>query len=245
MRQSINTLIRVWTLSGILLSFYACGGSDSGEDTPAPEPIPAPGASTLTFPLNNEVCQESTSVSDTEGSVAFTWEASQNTDSYEVLVENLETGVQLRFTSPSTQRDITLIKGQPYSWRVISRATGTTQTGTSATWRFYLAGDGITWYAPFPPEPVAPQPGTTVTLNTQGGLTLEWSGTDPDGDLSHFELYVDTTESPTTLIASDITEMQYDLTGLAASTVYYWKVIAFDEQGNSSTSGTRSFKTAD
>ena len=52
--------------------------------TAIPDP---PTASTLSFPEDDKVCQEGTSVSDTESSVNFQWSASENTTSYDLIYQ--------------------------------------------------------------------------------------------------------------------------------------------------------------
>src|SRR5210317_642570 len=49
-----------------------------------------PTASALSFPEDDKVCQEGTSVSDTESSVNFQWEASENTTSYDLIINDIE-----------------------------------------------------------------------------------------------------------------------------------------------------------
>lgn len=240
---NISNAMRLLAWGLITLSFQACGGGDSGGDGPEPEPVPAPAAAQLSFPKNNEVCLESNPISETEGSISFTWSAASNADSYEVILTNLNTGVLLRFSSATTQKDITLIKGQPYSWHVVSKAMGTTQTAKSDSWKFYLAGNGITWYAPFPAEAVSPVPGATVTLGSQQEVTLEWAATDPDQDISHYDLYLDTVDGKTTKVAASQPANKFTTTPLSPGTTYYWSVITYDQQGNSSNSGVKSFKT--
>ena len=52
----------------------------------------------------------------------------------------------------STSTTATLDKGVPYSWKVTSKNTTTTTTTPSDLWKFYLAGDGVVNYAPFPAD---------------------------------------------------------------------------------------------
>ena len=74
---------------------------------------------------------------------------------------------------------MTLDKGVPYSWNITSKNTKTTTTTTSDTWKFYLAGTGITNYAPFPADLKTPTSGSTVE-RTDGKVTFTWEGSDPD-----------------------------------------------------------------
>ena len=62
----------------------------------------------------------------------------------------------------STSTTATLDKGVPYSWRVTSKSTTSTTTTPSDLWKFYLAGDGVVNYAPFPADLTAPASGSTM-----------------------------------------------------------------------------------
>jgi len=76
--------------------------------------------------------------------------------------------------------------------------------------------------------------------------SFSWTAaTDPDGDTVSYDLYIDSNESPTTLFAGDIAETNYQLQEpLSVVEKYYWKVIAKDNKGNSTTSkDTYSFTT--
>ena len=197
------------------------GGGDGGGDPPPPSP---PGAVTLTAPTNGKVCETGTSTSDTKSNVDFSWAASSNTSTYDLQVTNLNTSSAINKTGlTSTNTTVELDKGQPYIWKVISKNTSTTQTGTSSSWKFYLAGHGITNYAPFAAELKSPVSGSTVSRSSDGKVTFSWEGSDPDqGDQLKYTLYVDKTDgkqSPTSDL-SDITSKTVDV-ALVVGTLYY------------------------
>ncbi|MDA7708514.1 hypothetical protein N8806_04675, partial [Flavobacteriaceae bacterium] len=72
----------------------------------------------------------------------------------------------------ATSTTATLDKGVPLT----SKNTQTTTTTASDTWKFYLAGDVVVNYAPFPADLKAPASGSTVTLS-DGKATFTWEGT--------------------------------------------------------------------
>ena len=72
------------------------------------------------FPENNEACLDGTSINDTQSSVDFSWTNAQNAFSYEIIITNLLTQTKETFTSNVNQTKITLIKAEPYSWKVKS-----------------------------------------------------------------------------------------------------------------------------
>ena len=240
--------MKKFTYLFILLLIISCGGDggDGGDtgggDPPPPSP---PGSVSLTAPANGKVCETGTSTSDTKSNVDFSWQASSNTTSYDLQVTNLNTSVAINKTGLTTiNATVELDKGQPYIWKVISKNNSTTQTGTSTSWKFYLAGQGIKNYAPFPADLKAPASGSTVSRSSDGKITFTWEGSDPDqGDELKYTLYVDKTDgkqSPASNL-TDIAEKTVDV-ALDAGTLYYWRVKTSDGT-NSSFSIVYSFRT--
>ena len=230
-----------------VLILVSCGGSDEGGgdggvDPPPPQP---PGSVSLTAPASGKVCETGSSTSDTKSNVDFSWQASTNTNSYDLQVTNLNTSTAINKTGlTSTNATVELDKGQPYMWKVISKNTSTTQTGTSSSWKFYLAGQGIKNYAPFPADLKAPTSGSTISRSSEGKITFTWEGSDPDqGDELKYTLYVDKTDGKQAP-SSDLTNISaktIDVT-LDAANLYYWRVKTSDGT-NSSFSTVYSFRT--
>lgn len=225
----MKTLTRL--LSSSLALLAACGGGDGGDD-PQPQPVPAPQATTLIFPDNNSTCFEGEVVSPTQSRVTFRWNESEHTDTYELIVRNLSTNTESTQNPSINEATLTLTRGAPYQWYVISRSLGTTQTATSATWRFYNEGPGITNYAPFPAEAVYPARGAFISV--PGSLTLEWAGADADGDIAGYEVFFGTSPEADTP-SGTTTETTLEV-NVSAGQTYYWKVLTRDTAGNSSES---------
>ena len=230
-----------------VLILLSCGGSeegggDGGVDPPPPQP---PGSVTLTAPSNGKVCETGTSTSTTKSNVDFSWEASSNTSTYDLQITNLNTSSAINKTGlTSTNTTVELDKGQPFIWKVISKNTSTTQTGTSSSWKFYLAGQGIKNYAPFPADLKTPASGSTVSRSSEGKVTFTWEGSDPDqGDELKYTLYVDKTNvnMSTSSDLTNLTAKTADVS-LDAETLYYWRVKTSDGT-NSSFSMVYSFRT--
>ena len=230
-----------------VLILLSCGGSeegggDGGVDPPPPQP---PGSVTLTTPSNGKVCETGTSISNTKSNVDFSWEASSNTSTYDLQITNLNTSSAINKTGlTSTNTTVELDKGQPFIWKVISKNTSTTQTGTSSSWKFYLAGQGIKNYAPFPADLKTPASGSTVSRSSEGKVTFTWEGSDPDqGDELKYTLYVDKTNvnMSTSSDLTNLTAKTADVS-LDAETLYYWRVKTSDGT-NSSFSMVYSFRT--
>lgn len=219
----------------------SCGGGDSGNDTPVvppPPPVPSPLQATLVFPENNKECTEGIVENDTQSTVNFQWNNSENTDSYEVNLKNLNTNNSVRIPSNSNATQITLSRGVPYEWFVISKANGTNQTAQSDIWKFYNQGPGIENYAPFPAEAVFPKRGANLTNTNM--VTLQWNGSDIDEDIVSYTILFDTVETPIIELGTGPDNFM-DAT-VSPGQTYYWQVITVDSQGNSSNSEIFSFR---
>ena len=76
--------------------------------TPTPQ-VPTPGKSSLSAPENNEVCYEGEEVDAINSEVAFSWDASTDTDSYDLVITNQETNQsQIESGITSTSKVVTL-----------------------------------------------------------------------------------------------------------------------------------------
>jgi len=210
--------------------------------TSIPDP---PTASSLSFPEDDKVCQEGTSVSDTESSVNFQWSASENTNSYDLIIKDIEAETSVTYPDiAETNKEATLNTARSYSWQVVSKSIETNVTAISELWQFYLAGEGEESFAPYPASIVAPASGSTVTP-TNGLVTLQWTGEDPDNDALTYTVYIDTVDGLQdvngTITDLTVTETTIQVT---SNTVYYWRVKSSDGQ-NSSITQVYTFRTAE
>jgi hypothetical protein len=94
-----------------------------------------------------------------------------------------------------------------------------------------------------PTAPSTPSP-TTGATGQSTSLTLSWSCSDPDGDALTYDVYFGTNSNPTTAISTNQSSNNISRSGLAANTVYYWKIIAKDNKGASTTGSVWDFSTA-
>lgn len=224
------------------LFFISCGGGDDSPTPPTPKQVvPDPKATTLIFPGDNTECNEGVVIDALKSRVTFQWNASEDTDNYEVNIRNINTNQTSTTTVSTEESAITLDRGAPYEWFIISKATGTNVTASSAKFKFYNQGPGIENYAPFPAEVVSPTRGAEVS-NSSGTVTLEWKGTDIDNDIAAYEVFFGTNETPTE--SQGITsETSFDVT-VTVGTIYYWSIVISDTQGNSSQSDIFEFKVS-
>jgi len=223
----------------VLLFFNCSGSSDDGDDNVIPPAPATPIAAALTFPANNQECNEGTSVGPTQSSVTFTWEASANTDSYTIVVKSLNNNSSITLNANTNEKNITINKGTPYSWYVISKSTSTTETAQSETWKFYNSGDATESHAPFPVDLDAPSMGANLSGITT--VSLAWTGNDIDDDITGYNIYFDTTSPPTTSLGDSQTTTTIDVDVIAGN-AYYWRVITTDAEGNNSESEIFEFR---
>lgn len=237
MKKSIIKILAGTAFASAFMLIASCGGSSS--DDPKPEPVPEPAVAVLAFPANNEVCFDGTVISATMSEVPFSWNPAENADKYELVVTNLETNAVKTYPAQNVEIAITLERATPYSWYVTSLANKTSATASSETWKFYLSGEGVTNYAPFPAALLEPASGSTANPE---GLTFKWKGSDVDSENLSYELFADTIDGKTTRIAGPVSETSFTTT-LNPASVYYWSVVTIDSEGNRSRSAVYSFKT--
>ncbi|WOD44135.1 hypothetical protein [Hwangdonia lutea] len=238
LKKSLFTQIANTRVLFIFCLISACSSGDGGDAPIDPvKEIKEPTAATLVFPEANSECTEGTINNATESTINFQWNASKHTDSYNLQVKDLITGTVTSYSTSENNYAVKLKRGNPYSWYIVSRSNKTSKTGTSATWKFFNAGEGVSSYAPFPAEAVSPISGTNVT---NGIITLEWTASDVDNDIENYNVNFGEVNPPA--------EFQTEVTGttlnnitVEANKTYYWSVTTKDSQGNVSYSEIFSF----
>ncbi|WP_136480299.1 hypothetical protein [Cognatitamlana onchidii] len=225
----------IYIVAGLILGSSILGCSSS--DSPAPEPEPPievtpPSAATLVFPEENSECTEGSNLTSTESTVLFNWNDADNTDSYQIFVKNLETQTTSNYSSNTSEKSITLLRGTPYSWYVVSKNSSNT-TANSSIWKFYNAGEAVSAHAPFPADIINPIYDQTFPASTTL-VTIEWTAEDIDNDIKEYTILLGTTPTPET---EEATTGNTSLSiSVVAGNTYYWRVITKDEKNNSSES---------
>ncbi|MBC9796757.1 hypothetical protein [Sinomicrobium weinanense] len=221
------------TLVFLTLSFTICCNDDDGPSTP--------GAATLVFPENNSECTTGIEVDSVTSRVTFEWEPSERTDIYRLNVQDLNSGTTEEYTTEAASLGVVLQKGHPYSWTVTSISNDIPETTRSESWKFYNAGDGTESYAPFPATVISPEQDETIPVG-EGSIALQWEGNDIDGDITAYDVYFGNVNPPETAIAEDLDVSILDGVSVSPKTVYYWRVVTKDSQGNRSESEVFIFK---
>jgi hypothetical protein len=232
MKSIFYTLILITIVT--LSSCGGKGGDNGGSPTPA-----NPEKATLLFPAQNSVCVTGTVLSTTQSTVTLTWQVGTNAENYDVTIKNLLTNATTTQAVSTNKLDVTLSRGTPYSWFVVSKSSKVSATAQTDTWKFYNAGVGVTYYAPFPADLTTPGYSASVTA-TAGKIDLAWAGGDADNDITAYDVYLGTTTTPALLKAA-VTDMFLKQVTVTVGATYYWQVVTNDAQGNTSQSNIYQF----
>lgn len=145
-----------------------------------------PGSFSLTFPNNNEVCQEGAAIANQPNKwlIEFKWAASSNADKYEITVVESESGSEVaKSETSSTNQYIEVDKGRLYRWSV--KAINEDGEYTSSQWSFYSKGGVIGNFVPYPAYNIAFE-----FDNNNDLLTVSWDAADEDGDSLTFDVSI-------------------------------------------------------
>ena len=227
--------MRLYIFYFMILFFLSC--SKDGTTEPTPD---NPAAFELIYPANGETCLDGTDQSDDQASVLFRWRSSLNATSYSIEIENLTTGQKVNSNTSANSINQNLTKSQPYAWSVTASGAPGSTPSKSQKWSFYLSGEDQVSYGPFPPELVSPRPSATVTVNSEGQISLSWTGPDEDNNITGFEIYLDTADASALINTVDAQTSQL-FVNVETDQTYFWKVIALGNNGFKSSSGVYAF----
>ena len=121
------------------------------------------------------------------------------------------------------------------------RAIAEDERGGYSSWTYHSIKIG----ASEPPyQPYSPYPENNST-GVKLSVTLSWKGGDPEGEKVYYTVYFGEDKDNLTKIADNISTNYTYVAGLHEFTKYYWKVIAWDESGMSSSGPIWNFVTLD
>jgi hypothetical protein len=104
-----------------------------------------------------------------------------------------------------------------------------------------LLSSGTVNNSPNKPTNIYPAHGSVVSPTL---ITLNWACTDTDGAPLTFDVYFDTTNPPTTLIASNYENTSIIRNTLDETTIYYWKIVAKDNRNAKTIGDIWNFETS-
>ncbi|PCE66122.1 fibronectin type III domain-containing protein [Sediminicola luteus] len=220
----------------LVLLAFGCGK----DDPPPPQP---PSAATLVFPASNSECTTGEDVSDITSRVTFQWNTAANTDSYELVVTNLQNNFDTQKTTVSTtSASLDLKKGAGYEWTVTSKNQEVTETAISEKWFFFNEGAVTENRIPFPASAVYPKSGSAVSRDANNEVILRWKAGDVDNDIIGLDVFLDTQDPPQNLlVAIGPNAVEYKAV-VNTGTTYFWQVQTKDSAGNKSKSAVFEFR---
>ncbi len=219
-----------WRVNATNAGGTSAYSTTSSFTTAAVAPPPPPAAPTLVAPADL-----ATGVAIP---AALSWNASSGATSYRVQASTTSAFTVLAYdqTVTTTSASATgLSASTVYYWRVSASNAGGT-SAYSATRSFTTAAGSAV-----PPAPVLSSPANAAT-NVSLSPTLSWAAAT---GATSYRVQVSTSAAFTTLFLDrpGVTTTSTAVTGLAASTVYYWRVNASNTGGTSAWSTVRSFTT--
>ena len=204
------------------------------------ESIPDPEQVMLINPENNNTCLFSNSNSNF-ADVEFSWTESKHTDNYDLIIENQITNENKSKTTNLTTSQMSLERGAPYSWYVISKSESSENIALSETRNFYLEAQSQLAHIPFPAKLIYPLNGSI--LNSVNIVALQWEGYDLDGDIENYDLIIENASNGEEIKYEKILTQALEVE-LQKGNVYLWKIITRDKENNISTSVTSNFELA-
>ena len=204
------------------------------------ESIPDPEQVTLINPENNNTCLYSNSNSNS-GDVEFSWTESKHTDNYDLIVENQITNLKNSTTTNLTFAKVTLIRGAPYSWYVVSKSESSENIALSETRNFYLEGPSQLTHIPFPAKLISPL--NESIINSAEMVTFQWEGYDLDGDIENYDLIIENNSNGQEIKYEKILSQNFEVE-LQKGNIYLWRIITRDKENNLSSSITSNFELA-
>lgn len=218
-----------------------CSSEGGGSESPGGgTPTNPPQAAQLISPENQSLCLDGEEVTPVLSRVNFQWQAAENSQSYTLVVTDIESQQQQQSQLTETQGQLTLAVGKAYQWKVISRQNNSNNTAESSNWVFYLEGAPSPNYAPFPAELSFPSSGQSLALSEYPNITFRWNGSDLDNDSLRYQFYLGTSSQTLNLEAENLTATNYTHNGFSTGT-YYWQVVSLDPHGNSTASTIQGF----
>ncbi|PKA97767.1 hypothetical protein B0O79_1436 [Flavobacteriaceae bacterium MAR_2009_75] len=241
----MKQIVSIYLVLSLLI--VGCSSGDDNPPMPSQEPVGEvdeegttinnPESVTLVFPFQASECEEGTDITENESTVTFEWQKADYTDSYELVIKNLNTYVQERFTATQENMAVRLKRGVPYEWYIISKSNSVNFTENSEVWRFYNQGSGTQNHVPFPAEVVSPENNGEHNFHI---VDLVWSGSDVDNDIMGYDIYFGIQNPPVHKLADNTPNRSVTNIQVSVAT-YYWYIVTRDSAGNESESQIYSF----
>jgi hypothetical protein len=171
--------------------------------------IAPPAAFSMASPANGATSQ---SVSGT-----LTWLTSTNATGYDVYLGTTNPPTsKVSSNQPSTSLNyVGLLNNTLYYWKIVARNVNDTIVATGAPWSFTtIQASPAAFTLSFP---------TNSAINQTISGSLSWVAS---ANATGYDVYLGTTNPPTTKVSSNQSGTSYNYNDLSYSTIYYWNVVA-------------------
>ena len=144
-------------------------------------------------------------------------------------------------TINQTFAKVTLERGAPYSWYVVSKSESTENIALSETRNFYLEGPSQLTHIPFPAKLISPL--NESIINSADIVAFQWEGYDLDGDIDNYDLIIENTSNGQEIKYEKIINQNFEVE-LQIGNIYLWKITTRDKENNLSSSVNSTFELA-
>lgn len=162
----------------------------------------------------------------------LTWEGTATTNTWDVYVGPTDSPDLAQAGVTGNSYTFTTATGGLFYWYV-ETIDANKVVSTSPTWSFFINS------APTPPALTAPLD-NAVNFAVDG--SLEWTSSDAEGDELTYDVFMGSSAATLAAVASDLTDATYS-PDMVATTKYFWKVVAKDSHGASTSSVVHAFTT--
>ena len=231
LQKFISASLRIATIVGVVGMLFS--GCESNQDPVKPATNGTPTSPELSAPSNGSSIQGS--------SVVLRWNRSTDLDgdavSYRLFLDTrtAETQIPLLDSLNTTYTAVNLTPNTIYHWKVAAKDSHG-NSSESGIWSFTVKS------AP-PGAPSCLSPSNRLT-NLSTIQTLRWSCSNPDNDLLFYYLYLDVNPQPARCVLTNSPNNYFQTARLDSARVYYWRVVAKNAHGDSTSSPVWQFSTA-
>lgn len=171
----------------------------------------------------------STGASDQPISGTLSWQTSSNATQYDVYLDtnNPPTTIVSANQVSTSYSYSGLANSTVYYWKVVAKNGNGQTTSSGSPWSF-------TTIIAAPGSFVQLSPSNVSTDQPVNG-TLTWQ-TSPNA--TQYDVYLDTANPPTTIVSANQASTSYGYSGLMNTTTYYWKIVAKNGNGQTTSSGS-------
>ena len=183
-----------------------------------------------------------TSMSSLNSSGAETSGTPSSRDRVDPLFVNNSSNWHLQSGSPARNQGVNLqnlVEGWGVQYVEWKDKDGVTRDNTPDIGAYEFVGSGG---GNNPPNQASNPTPVNGAINQPASLTLTWSCSDPNGDPLTYSVYFGTTNNPP-LVASNQSNASYNPGQLNNSTIYYWKIVAKDNLGATTSGPVWNFST--